>query len=411
MSDTERKTYEAYKMISDLRDHLAKHDRPIAFLFGAGTSCAIEIKDLDNNTKTRPLIPAINELTEKCKEDVSKKRKEYGDAWIKINAHLERMGKRPNIENILSQLRSMSDAANDTDTLFGLKHVDINELEKSIRKSIVSAVTPDMKNIQGNFPHRKFARWLTKTSRKNPVEIFTVNYDILIECALEAEYVPIFDGFVGGYQPFFYPDSLRRKELAPGINHTRLWKMHGSVTWKRIEINGNKRVIRSDMPSKGEMIYPSSMKYEESRRQPYVAFADRLSRFLEQDDALLIVVGFSFGDEHINDIIFGALENNPRTHVYALQFGNLSEYIDLTNRAIRRPNIIVVGRETGVMDGEEVAWDLKGCDEHMASVIEAFPIDPNGGNRNNDNTKASLGRMKIGSFSSFCDFLISMSPE
>ena len=55
-----------------------------------------------------------------------------------------------------------------------------------MRKTIAKIVTPDLSSIPNEHPHRKFARWLIKTSRQNPVEIFTVNYDVLIENALEA---------------------------------------------------------------------------------------------------------------------------------------------------------------------------------------------------------------------------------
>ena len=219
----------------------------------------------------------------------------------------------------------MLNAVGTTDTLSGLKRGEIAILEESVRKTIAKIVTPDLRTIPSEHPHRKLARWLIKTSRQNPVEIFTVNYDVLIEHALEAERVPTFDGFVGSFQPFFHPDSLRRLESAPGANWTRLWKMHGSVTWRRIEKDARVRVVRGDTDPAGEMIYPSFQKYDESRQQPYSAFTDRLSRFLEQDDALLIVAGFGFGDEHINNLIFGALENRPRTHVYALQFEEFSE--------------------------------------------------------------------------------------
>lgn len=31
------------KAIETLRDHLASHDKPLAFLMGAGTSCAVKV--------------------------------------------------------------------------------------------------------------------------------------------------------------------------------------------------------------------------------------------------------------------------------------------------------------------------------------------------------------------------------
>ena len=37
----EQQSHDAQKMVTDLRDHLARHDKPIAFFFGAGTSCSV----------------------------------------------------------------------------------------------------------------------------------------------------------------------------------------------------------------------------------------------------------------------------------------------------------------------------------------------------------------------------------
>lgn len=49
------------------------------------------------------------------------------------------------------------------------------------------------------------------------------------------------------------------------------------------------------------------------------------------------------GDEHINNLVFGTIENRPRTHVYALQFDERPEDSGLVKRAYQRPNMIVIG--------------------------------------------------------------------
>ena len=408
MSNTQN-THDAQKILSNLRDHLARHDKPIAFFFGAGTSCAVRVAVLDDKGKTQPLIPAVAGLTKICREEAGELGDKYKNSWKSIESHCKEIGQDPNVENILSRLRMMLNAVGNTDTLSGLKKDEIEKLEESVRKTIAKIVTPDLSNIPNEHPHRKFARWLIKTSRKNPVEIFTVNYDVLIEHALEAERIPTFDGFVGSYQPFFHSDSLRRSESAPGANWTRLWKMHGSVTWRRIEQDTRVRVVRGDPDTAGEMIYPSFQKYDESRQQPYSAFTDRLSRFLEQDDALLIVAGFGFGDEHINNLIFGALENGPRTHVYALQFEELAEDNDLIKRAYQRPNMIVMGPDTGIIGAQRAAWAPV---ESPAFMEVAFALKTKESSGNSEGAKkeeTKSGLMKIGDFGSFCDFLESMT--
>jgi hypothetical protein len=400
----EQQSHDAQKTLTDLRDHLARHDKPIAFFFGAGTSCSVSAPTGDG-APAQPLIPAVPGLTAACKKDGADLGEKYAKAWAIIEAQCTEAKQDPHVENILSRLRMMLNAIGKNDTLSGLKTDELEKLEESVRKTIARLVTPDLKGLPTDFPHRKFARWLAKTSRKACVEIFTVNYDVLIEHGLESERVPVFDGFVGSYQPFFLADSLRRAETAPGPHWTRLWKMHGSVTWRRIEQDGRMRVVRGDPDLAGEMILPSFQKYDESRQQPYAAFVDRLTRFLEQDDALLIVAGFSFGDEHINNLIFGALENRPRTHVYALQYEELSEDSVLIKRAYQRSNLIVVGPKTGVIGGRRARWAPSETPAFMEGVFALQDTAAAAGVPEMSKT----GLMKIGDFARFSNFLDSMA--
>jgi len=400
----DQQSHDAQKALADLRDHLARHDKPIAFFFGAGTSCSVSVP-VGDAEKRRPLIPAVPGLTAACKKDCAELGDKYAKAWVSMEAHCSDAKQDPHVENILSRLRMMLNAVGKGDTLCGLKMDELRNLEECVRKTIARLVTPDLQSLPAEFPHRKFARWLAKTSRKTSIEIFTVNYDVLFEHALESERLPIFDGFVGSFQPFFYADSLRRTEAAPGTNWTRLWKMHGSVTWRRIEQDGRARIVRGAPDPAGEMILPSFQKYDESRQQPYASFTDRLSRFLEQDDALLIVAGFSFGDEHINNLIFGALENRPRTHVYALQYDELAEDSILVRRAYQRSNLIVVGPRTGIIGGRRASWAPSEAPSFMSGVFELHELATSEGGAE----KLAAGVVKVGDFACFCNFLESMA--
>ena len=325
--------HDADRLLGDLRDHLARHDKRVAFLFGAGTSCAVRIPSPDDDDKDQPLIPDVATLTGLCENTIKAEGDQYAEAWDSIWSACKETNQSPNVEDVLSRLRMMLEAISASETLAGLSKDELATFEKLLRREIARLANPQLDGIVETLPHRQFARWLIKVSRQHPVEVFTVNYDILIELGLETERVPVFDGFVGSYQPFFHPDSLRHKEWAPGENYTRLWKMHGSVTWRKETIDGRVRVVRGSPDQSGEMILPSFQKYDESRQQPYASFTDRLSRFLELDDALLVVCGFSFGDQHINDLIFEALENRPRTHVYALQYVDPDQDSDLAKKS------------------------------------------------------------------------------
>ncbi len=57
------------QVAENLRGHLAPHDRRLSFLFGAGTSSAVNIapeSPAGETPKYEPLIPGIDGLTEAC---------------------------------------------------------------------------------------------------------------------------------------------------------------------------------------------------------------------------------------------------------------------------------------------------------------------------------------------------------
>jgi hypothetical protein len=49
----------------------------------------------------------------------------------------------------------------------------------------------------GPSPYTEFVAWISGSAREHPIEIFTTNYDLLFEQALERVRVPFFDGFCG----------------------------------------------------------------------------------------------------------------------------------------------------------------------------------------------------------------------
>ena len=160
------------------------------------------------------------------------------------------------------------------------------------------------------------------------------------------------------------------------------------------------------------MIFPSFEKYDESRQQPYAAMMDRLGRFLELDDALLIVAGFSFGDEHINNAMFSALENRPRTHVYALQFAEEDDDSELVKRSFERRNLVVIGPETGIIGGARAPWTEPAEPASVSAAFEAPRVEEGVGDEVEGKNAAVIpGRMKIGEFSALCTFLSSMTAE
>ena len=295
-------THDPRKVLETLRNHLTQPETNVAFLLGAGTSCAVRIQVPANDGEgadgaapvTRSLIPNVAELTAIAEKEIRKldpdgEAKRFGPAFDAIEKEVRPLGRPTNIEDILSCVRRKVHAVGEGDVLAGLSKTDLNQLEKTIRGTIAAQVNPDRSSFPERLPHEDFVRWIARMPRTQPVEIFTTNYDVLIETALEAERVAAFNGFVGCNQPFFSHESLTRPESAPGPAWARLWKIHGSINWKLDTVQGRPRVVRTEPHNEGEMILPSHHKYDESRKQPYSALLERLTRVLDRDDAILFV--------------------------------------------------------------------------------------------------------------------------
>ncbi len=142
------------------------------------------------------------------------------------------------------------------------------------------------------------------------LSFFTTNYDTLLEDALGLEKYDVVDGFSGGAVGFWNPN----KELAFGggdPNQCYLYKLHGSIDWHKSTELG---LVRARYGTKylsdptNIMIYPQATKYVETQKDPFATlFSGFRSALNYSDQNVLVVCGYSFGDEHINSEIEAAL--------------------------------------------------------------------------------------------------------
>ncbi|MBU0673147.1 MAG: SIR2 family protein [Proteobacteria bacterium] len=291
-----------------LRQSLSQDNESIGFFISAGCPLAVAMPEGD-----WPLIPAVEELTKFINEQLKNngKYKLLLDELKKAEKNIE------NIEDILSFLRSLLLVSKGGDVR-GLSETDLLGLERDICAEIVKKL--DVYLPDNETPYHRLCKWIRSIDRKIAVELFTTNYDLLMEQALEDLEVPYFDGFVGSRRSFF---DLRAVEdnLIP-THWSRLWKIHGSINWYQEEIDGQKKVYRSSEIKKdaSHLIYPSHLKYEESRKMPYLALIDQLNRFIRKKSSFLILSGYSFNDGHLNDTIINALKANPTAMVLGLMY-------------------------------------------------------------------------------------------
>ena len=397
-------THNPQDLVESLRNHLADPNAPLAFLVGAGASCAVPKKG-----SADPLIPNIQQLTTECRDSACAESGEFSNAWETLSAECELREESANIENILSRIIMKKEAVGEGETLCGLTRSQLILLEKMVRQAIVSATAPPEENIPTAVPHDSFANWLKLSARRKAVELFTTNYDVLIERSLERQRVPMFDGFVGGYQPFFHSESIDDSQLLPPADWVRVWKLHGSVNWEICDRYSDVRIVKGGYPGSGQTILPSYLKYQESRKMPYTAIIDRFSKALNQNNSLLITCGYSFGDQHLNSIIYTALDTKQTSNVVCLRFGEITPDDELVGIAQEKPNLTVVAQNGGVISGKWGSWKLlqplsPKTDSFMRFV---FKNDPPG--EGQEDTPLT-GQVLLGDFNSFCGLLQTMLP-
>jgi hypothetical protein len=388
--------------VKQLRQTLAAEKLSLGFFLGAGCPCSVRVPGEKAGTD-RPLIPDIKGLTVDVNESISAS-KDHGEKYKKLISVLGEDGdSAPTIETMLNCLRSLREVASKV-AVRGLSFDELDSLDREICHAIKEKVTCDLPSKVT--PYHALARFVGTHPYPIP-ELFTTNYDALMEQALEVCRVPHFDGFVGSSHPFFDQRAIEDDKIP--IRWCRLWKLHGSINWRFNK--ETKSVFRSiDDSAGGELlIHPSHRKYDESRRMPYFVMIDRLRAFFRnnQKPAALVVIGYSFRDEHLNEVISEGLKVNGSAVCFALQFGELSEYPIARKLAEENVNLWVLAKDCAVIRRRTGNWMAHAATDY-AAIKPAFErVEPkeNGGKPPEDTDEPYQCRLTIGDFRLLGEFL------
>lgn len=277
----------------------------VNFLLGSGTSSGAiaTMKGLYANVKT---------MLESCDED-------WADLFDIVAANA-----KENLEEVLGLLyckqkyyEGIGDTGNEE---YIICNNLIKFIEEEIRKELSTKPSGAVLETYKNF-YKKLSVRSKDLSRLN---IFTTNNDLFNEYALDALNINYIDGFTGGLKRFFNPavfnctlskrmdTSIERFE--PVENMVYLYKIHGSVNWKEVTDSNSYFTIRSFAVPLGEnraaLIYPTPLKQNKSLGSPYVDLFREFQHKLLEPNSVLFVMGYSFSDEHVNDVIYRALATN-----------------------------------------------------------------------------------------------------
>ena len=228
---------------------------------------------------------------------------------------------KKDIEALLSQVEGFIKFSEDKDIVFKDGKKKLSELKNLLFKLIQDRCTiPTPPNEA--FPHKVLLEKVLQRKQTSPrVKIFTLNYDLLFEDAATVANAIVIDGFSYTFPRtfsgrYFDYDIVQREgsKLKEEDNFVQrvfhLHKLHGSINWERNKETGD--VIVNNETEEALMVYPREAKYEDSYEQPFFEMMARFQRNLRlNDDTLLVCIGYSFNDKHINAAIEEALNQNP----------------------------------------------------------------------------------------------------
>ncbi len=184
------------------------------------------------------------------------------------------------------------------------------------------------------------SKLVARDSNLGRTHLFTLNYDTLLEQALELLGIQYFDGFTGRASARFdpsvygldihYPGEVAEGRVRRFDKFLHLYKLHGSIHW--FEQAGEMRARHPDLapfkdytnldskqkaealsplaertPSVG--ILPTANKFAQTLSMPYAHLFRSLQVRLSIPQTFLLVLGYGFGDDHVSRIIENALMN------------------------------------------------------------------------------------------------------
>ena len=222
------------------------------------------------------------------------------------------------------------------------KHEDISSIQTvmskmqkwlfdncNTQKSTLHDTYKDDDNLNKNryYYHESFIKkLLQRPNNLKRANLFTTNYDMAFDYALDNLGIHYINGFTGIHNRCFRPEVYDYDIYYPGQSVSgkvhraekviRYFKLHGSLSWVSSECSSSNvygiREIAIDgsfepNSEKQIMIYPCVSKKTFTLDLPYSELFRQFAQSITQPQSVLLCLGYSFYDEHINDIIYQAL--------------------------------------------------------------------------------------------------------
>ncbi|MCK9170481.1 MAG: SIR2 family protein [Treponema sp.] len=262
----------------------------------------------------------------------------------------------------------------------------------------------------------------SRMGNRDRLNIFTTNYDRLIEAGSELAGIRLIDRFVGNLTPVFRSSRLDvdMHYNPPGIRGEprylegvcRFTKLHGSVNWiqngdeiRRVGIPFGVTDIKPFLNAPGLtatsadafklMIYPNEAKDRETAMYPYVELFRDFAAAVCRPNNTLVCYGYSFGDDHINRVIQDML-TIPSTHLVIIAFDDKPQRIIRAYNQFNRPSqmTLLLGHELGDIEKLTENYLPKSAIDKASSRLHEILRQRYGGSSDDDNKEKNPGGEK-----------------
>lgn len=198
---------------------------------------------------------------------------------------------------------------------------------RPLNELLLSHTSKKLLNKNRYYYHEYFTKKVLQRSLNlKRVNIFTTNYDLAFDTAFDRLGINYINGFCGFHKRCFKPETFEYDIFFPGSTTQgkvqriekvlRYFKIHGSLTWVSRDPSAGcvygieelpMELIRKNEDYDSLMIYPTTVKKSYTLDYPYSELFRQFSTSIAQPQSVLITFGYSFSDEHINDLIYQAL--------------------------------------------------------------------------------------------------------
>ena len=321
----------------------------LSLLVGSGLTTAVQFDacgSADNGMSKTSEFTVYSDEIEKAAVDSAKKS----------GRNIANIEDRIRVANeVLNGLKVLqySDDASDISTKLDTLRSDLENVIKNFTDniSVIEASIMSADPVRRETAINKLVLFLmsfaSRTGTRDRLNIFTTNYDRLIEAGADVAGLRLIDRFVGALSPIFRSSRMDvdMHYNPPGIRGeprylegvARFTKLHGSLDWinigediRRIGLPFGAKTIQPFLETAGFdasysslMIYPNSAKDRETAEYPYVELFRDFASALCRPNSTLVTYGYSFGDDHINRVIRDML-TIPSTHLVVIDYSDSS---------------------------------------------------------------------------------------